>query len=138
MIEIITVQTVQIDLVNIKYKGATRKLRRRAADDWQILIDDRWQDTFFNLAELEEAYQTYVAKRKEKRARVRKGAVVWQDFRSLLFDDDTTVFKIDERKPRDGWQRLIAFGFGIIGGPEGSYGNGAIFVRNEDIISVID
>jgi len=56
----------------------------------------------------------------------------FQDFSFFRGAPVGVEFEIVQGTNKDGWYWLRAFGYGIIGGGEGSYGNGRICVKIEE------
>ncbi len=81
----------------------------------------------------------------KRKYKIKIGAQVDQDMSFFYWDEKyypgklDTAFEIDGKRDIFPSKRicLIAHGFGIIGGNDGkSYGNGAIYVKKEDLIPV--
>lgn len=69
-----------------------------------------------------------------RKVTVRDGAVVWQDFRAYHWRNDGCVFDAVEHTP--GLWKLTARGYGVLGMGSDAYGNGALYVRSEDLVDV--
>ncbi len=70
------------------------------------------------------------------RYRIRKGAMVRQDFRAIEWEDEGVVFDVRTQgiaKPPPGWVWLEAPGYGA----KGAYGNGPVLARVRDLIPLV-
>ncbi len=65
-------------------------------------------------------------------AQIQDGATVYFDHRSGKWNDNNTVFSVYSFS--NTLHKCQAYGYGIIGGGDGSYGNGALYVRPQDLL----
>lgn len=69
-----------------------------------------------------------------KYARIRTGAIVGQDMGFGKWVDEGEVFRVSDTLDQQ-CRCLRAYGYGVIGDPTGkAYGNGALFVKEADLI----